>query len=122
MRSSLKKRCSVRFALVLLLLATVAGAGTVFGAVDRDDSMPLGRKADKLAVVAHSGEEHSRSHKPGDCRDLNASFLDPACHSSVHRKRHSGRLVHRFATTVTGQTDMRQTGPRDDLLQRSIVR
>jgi hypothetical protein len=112
MRSSLNKHRASRFALALLLLATVAGAGTVFGAVDRDDSMPLARKGDKLAVVAHSGEEHGRSHKPGDCRDLNASFLDPACHSSVHRKRHSGRLVHRFATAATGQTDMPETGPR----------
>jgi hypothetical protein len=40
---------------------------------------------------------------------LNASFLDPACHSAAPRKRHAGRLIHRGANTAIGQADAPET-------------
>ena len=109
MRTSPRRRRMTPYALVFLALATVVGAGTVLGAVDRDDWAPLGRPTDKLAVAAYSAEERGRSHQAGDCRDLNASFLDPACHSAAPRKRHAGRLIHRGANTAIGQADAPET-------------
>lgn len=102
MRTSLRTPRNTRLALVFLLLAMMAGAGTVRGAVDRKDSFTIG--ANKLAVTAFSGQdEHARSHKPGDCSDLIGSFLDPACQGDP-RKRHAGRATHRVATAVFSNT------------------
>jgi hypothetical protein len=122
MRASPRRRRAVRYALVFLSVATIVGARAVLGAVDRDDSAPLARPTDKLAVAASPADEPGRSHTPGDCRDMNASFLDPACHRSTPRKRHSGRLIHRPASAVIGQTDARETDPRDAPLQRATAR
>jgi len=123
MRSRPRRHRVARFALVVLSLATVVGAGTVLGAVDRGDLFPLGGRADKLPVVgAHAGQEDRvRSYKPGDCRDLNASFLDSACHAEV-LKRHPGRVTHRVATAVIGHADAREPEPHERLLQGSAVR
>src|SRR5579871_2339245 len=95
----------IRFTLAFLVLAMVAGASTVRGAVDRKDSFTLG--SDKLAAVSSGQDEHARSHKAGDCSDLIGSFLDPACQTD-HRKRHAGRSNHRVATAVINTTGARE--------------
>jgi hypothetical protein len=107
MRSRIRR--NARLALVLMSLATVAGAGTVLGrANEPNDSSPVSGSLVERAPIANLAEaEHVRSHRPGDCRDLNASFLDPACHSAELHKRRPSHAGHRVATVLIGRVDAR---------------
>jgi len=106
-------RRNARLALVLMSLATVVGAGTVLGrANDPNDSIPASESFVERAPIASFAEaDRIRSHKPGDCRDMNASFLDPACHSAELHKRHPSHAGHRVATVLIGRADGRDADP-----------
>lgn len=119
MYSRPSKRRNARYALVFFSLATVIGAGTVLGAVERGDLVrPLGSVGEFHPPANLDGR--GAPYMSGDCRDPMASFLNPACHSAEPRKLHAGHRTHRLATSVIGRTDARETEPADDLQNRPM--
>jgi hypothetical protein len=109
MYSRPSKRRTARCALVFFSLATVIGAGTVLGAVERGDLVrPLGSVGELPAPANIEPAQRGAPYMSGDCRDPMASFLNPACHSTEPRKLHVGHLTHRLATAVIGRTDARE--------------
>jgi hypothetical protein len=110
------KRRTARYALVLFSLATVIGAGTVLAAVERNDPIPVRGSIGDASAIAYVREaEPHPSYTSADCRDVMASFLNPACHPAEPRKLRAGHLSHRRATAVIGRTDAPQTEPAGGL-------
>jgi hypothetical protein len=110
MRSWPRIRRRPRLALILILLATVIGAGRVLGHGNPDDSIPVRGSAELPPTADLEDGTMGHAHKPGDCRNLNASFLDSACHAVELRKRHPGHSAHRVATVLIGHADAREPG------------
>jgi hypothetical protein len=78
------------------------------GAHAANASIPVSEPLVERASIANLGQaERIRSRTLGYCRDLNASFLDPACHLAELHKQHSSHAGHRIATALIGRADAR---------------
>lgn len=110
-----------RLAPVVLLLASVIGAGSVLAGIDRDGpAVPRGPIAEAPSAAVLGKAQDRPSHTSSDCKNLTASFLNSACHPEAPRKVRAGHLTHRLATVVIGQADAQEAGPADDLFPRPI--
>ena len=111
-------RYTASFVPAILLLGTLIGAGSVLAGIDHDGPTSLRRSIPERPSAATLGQTQDLpSHASRDCKDLSASFLNPACHSAEPRKHHAGHLTHRLAAVVIGRAD---TDLADALFPRQI--